>query len=160
MVWLCQMFIIIFCCVLIKCPHHLFQRDWTQHLPTSVITIWGPFSSTTKSEQNVLFEEKWSPFCLICVLFSVYTKWDMEDCSCDETINKNLKQSREDISASEEGRVPQRHQDDDGEKIKKKEGQTCLYLDRMFCYLRCCSSVDQNRKYVFLRTLRIRGWSW
>jgi len=63
----------------------------------------------------------------------------MENCSCDQTINKNLKQSREDISASEEGRVPQRHQDHDGEKIKKKEGQTCLYLDRMFCYLRARS---------------------
>ena len=83
----------------------------------------------------------------------------MEDCSCDQTINKNLKQSREDISASEEGRVPQRHQDDDGEKIKKQEGKTCLYLDRMFCYLRCCSSVDQNRKYDFLSTHRIRGRS-
>ena len=99
------------------------------------------------------------PILLDLCLFSVHAKWDMEDCSCDQTINKNLKQSREDISASEEGRVPQRHQDDDGEKIKKKEGQICFYLDRMFYYLRCWSSVDQKRTYVFLRTLRIRSWS-
>ena len=98
------------------------------------------------------------PILLDLCLFSVHAKWDMEDCYCDQPINKNLKQSKEDISASEEGRVPQRHQDDDGEKFKEKEGQTCLYLDRMFCYLRYWSSLDQNRTYVLLRTLDIRSW--